>query len=203
MTSRPGTDGIGFTALIGGSFDPVHNGHLYLARELLKDPDILELAFVPVGRHHFKMDLSILSFDERVGLISRVLEPGMQLWEDDAQGSGFTADLIRRLSSKYPDKRFAFVIGSDNLSQLPRWHEYEWLKRNLTFIVIPRPGYELVFPQNPPLSLLVKSINPPDVSSSRIRQLVLQDSPIDGLVPERIREEIITLYSRGNKTHEK
>jgi len=202
MTNRPGTGKSGFTALIGGSFDPVHNGHLHLARELLKDPDILELAFIPVGRHHFKHDLSVLSFEERVNLISQVLEPGMQLWEDDAEGSGFTSDLIRRLSTRYPDKHFAFVIGSDNLAQLPKWHEYDWLRQHLAFIIIPRPGYKLVFPPQPPSQYLIKPIDPPDVSSSQIRKHVSLGLPIDSLVPQSIKEEIITLYSKGNKTHE-
>lgn len=183
------------TALIGGSFDPIHNGHLHLARELLKDPSIQELAFVPVGRHHFKRDQMILSYAQRLGLISHVLEPGMQLWEDDAQGSGYTADLIRKLQLKYPKKSFAFVIGSDNLTQLPLWRDYEWLRQNLLFIVVARPGYQGNLPEPSPRCLF-PALNPPDISSSQIRSLLAKGSSIAGMVPQVIEEELIRLYGQ-------
>ena len=183
-----------FTALIGGSFDPIHNGHLHLARELLKDPQIGELAFLPVGRHHFKRDSLVLSFADRLGLISKVLEPGMQLWDDDASGSGYTADLIRRLRMKYAGKRFAFVIGSDNLSQLPLWRDYEWLRENLVFIIVPRLGFELILPE-PPIRCMIKVIDPPAVSSSQVRALIASSQTITGLVPPSIEAEVVKLYT--------
>ena len=186
------------TALIGGSFDPIHNGHLHLARELLKDPLISVVAFLPVGRHHFKGDRAVLSYSNRAALIARVLEPSMELWEDDASGNGFTADLIRRLRIRYPEKRFAFVIGSDNLSQLPLWREYEWLRENLFFIVIPRPGYDLRMPEPAP-RCQIKAIDAPDISSSQIRALIASGQPLTGLLPQCIEEDVVKLYTQGEQ----
>lgn len=190
-----------FTALIGGSFDPIHNGHLFVAAELLKDPLINRLAFVPVGRHNFKHALTVLSFSQRSSLIARAIEPGMELWDDDEAGSGYTSDLIQRLRKSHPGMRFAFVIGSDNLPQLPQWHDYEWLRQELSFIVIPRPGYELSLPEPAP-QVMIRDIHPPEVSSSQIRSRIKAGLPIDGLVPVHLKTDIIKLYKEASQ-HER
>lgn len=187
-----------FTALIGGSFDPLHNAHLFLARELLKDRQISEAVFMPVGKHNFKHPQTVLGYAQRRKLISQALEPGMQLWDDDETGSGFTSDLIRLLRIRHPEKDFAFVIGSDNLAQLPRWHDYEWLVHHLTFIVIPRPGFKTILPDPAP-NCLIRDIHPPDISSSQIRARIAAGLPITELVPGHLENEIIKLYTEASK----
>jgi nicotinate-nucleotide adenylyltransferase len=122
----------------------------------------------------------------------------MELWEDDASGNGFTADLIRRLRIRYPEKRFAFVIGSDNLSQLPLWREYEWLRENLFMIVITRPGYDLRMPE-PARRCQIKAIDAPDISSSQIRALIASGQPLTGLLPQCIEEDVVKLYTQGEQ----
>lgn len=186
-----------FIAIIGGSFDPIHNGHLYLATRLAADPQIERVALMPVGNHNFKKDKIILPFEQRLLLIQKVLQPGLELWLDDASGSGYTADLMRRLQAKYPEKHFAFVIGSDNLAKLRLWHDFEWLKRNLSFLIIPRVGYNLQGLDELGISYLIKDIRPPDVSSSSIRSNIAQGLSILGMVPEEIERQVVQLYQSG------
>lgn len=183
------------TALLGGSFDPIHWGHLFIARELLKDPLTKELAFLPVGRHHFKAESTVLDYSLRRLLLLKVLEPRMLLWDEDFQGSGYTSDLVRNLQNKYPQKQFGFVIGSDNLSQLPRWHEYDWLRSHLLFIVIPRAGYDIILPEPAP-RVVIRDFNPPDISSSQIRERAYQGLSIQGLVPDSICDDVLRLYRK-------
>lgn len=183
------------TALLGGSFDPIHVGHLHIARSLLTDPLISELAFLPVGRHHFKQDSTVLDYSLRRMLILKTLENGMLLWDEDAYGTGFTSDLIRKLTDKYPQKQFGFVIGSDNLPQLPSWHQYEWLRQHLLFIVVPRPGFPLQVPEPAP-RYIVSQISPPEVSSRIIRERVQQGLSIEGMVPANISRDVIRLYRK-------
>lgn len=188
-----------YTAIIGGSFDPIHNGHLYLAARLSADPEIETVALMPVGNHHFKKDTTILPFEQRLQLIQKVLQPGVEVWLDDAAGSGYTADLMCRLQAKYPEKHFAFVIGSDNLATLHHWYDFEWLKANVTFLIVPRVGYELQGLDELGINYLIKDIRPPEVSSSSIRQKIAQGLSIHGLVPEEIEPQVSRLYASGIK----
>lgn len=186
------------TAIIGGSFDPIHNGHLYLAEKLSQDPDIERVAFLPVGNHHFKKDKIVLSFEQRLRLIREVLQPGVEVWLDDAGGSGYTADLMRRLQAKYPDRHFAFVIGSDNLRHLHLWYDFEWLQANVTFLIVPRVGYEVQELGELGINHLIKDIRPPEVSSSTIRRNIAQGLSIEGMVSERIKSQVLELYRPGS-----
>lgn len=133
-------------ALLGGSFDPIHNGHLHIAREILKSGYVSRLVFLPNARHNFKKSNVVLDFQHRLALVRDALEPGMEAWEDDADGSGYTAELLQKLYRKHPQLLFHFVIGSDNLANLPLWYDFAWLRANARFLIIPRPGYPL--PQN-------------------------------------------------------
>ncbi|HPV14622.1 MAG TPA: nicotinate (nicotinamide) nucleotide adenylyltransferase [Candidatus Cloacimonadota bacterium] len=187
-----------YIAIIGGSFDPIHNGHLYLAEKLSLDPEIEAVAFLPVGNHNFKKDKLILSFEQRLQLIRKALQPGAEVWLDDASGSGYTADLMRRLQGKYPDKHFAFVIGSDNLEYLHLWYDFEWLKENVTFLIVPRVGYELQQLDKLGINYLIKDIRPPGISSSAIRSNIAQGLSIAGLVPQEIESQVRELYESEN-----
>lgn len=194
MKSKPAHPDTCYTALIGGSFDPIHNGHLYLARCLNLFSNIESVVFLPVGKHNFKKSSIILPFEKRLALIKSVLEPGIEVWLDDAQSSGYTADLIRNLRIKHPDRHFAFVIGSDNLPTLHQWHDFEWLKTQLSFIIIPRVGYGLEALDQLDLDYTIQDIIAPDISSSQIRKLISQKKSIKSLVPSQIESLVQELY---------
>lgn len=181
-------------ALLGGSFDPIHNGHLHIAREILRLKAADAVIFLPNATHNFKRDKVLLDYKSRHELIAKVLEPGMEVWDDDAEGSGYTADLIRKLSSKHPQSSFLWVIGSDNLAELHLWHDFNWLKNNVRFLIIPRPGH----PANPKLLKKIRRKTlktvPSDISSTQIRQIIRQGGSIHGLVPAAIEKSVFQQY---------
>lgn len=181
-------------ALLGGSFDPIHNGHLHIAREILRLKAADAVIFLPNATHNFKRDKVLLDYKSRRELVAKVLEPGMEVWDDDAEGSGYTADLIRKLSSKHPQSSFLWVIGSDNLAELHLWHDFNWLKNNVRFLIIPRPGHTT----NPKLLKKIrrKTLNtvPSDISSTQIRQIIRQGGSIHGLVPAAIEKSVLRHY---------
>ena len=181
-------------ALLGGSFDPIHNGHLHIAREILKSGYVSRLVFLPNARHNFKKGNVVLDFQHRLALVRQALEPGMEAWEDDADGSGYTAELLQKLYRKHPQLLFHFVIGSDNLANLPLWYDFAWLKANARFLIIPRPGYPS--PQNVLRRIKRKTlrIEPCPISSSQVRSRIAAGKPISGLVPESLEQTIIELY---------
>lgn len=181
-------------ALLGGSFDPVHNGHLHIAREILCSGLVENVIFLPNARHNFKGSSVLLDYTARRQLIAAVLEPRMELWDDDSEGSGYTSDLLKRLCQAYPDRAFLWVIGSDNLSTLHLWHDFPWLRSNVHFLIIPRPDFPA---DNKVLKRIrhktLKTI-PSDISSSDIRSRIRAGKPIHGLVPPGIEDRVIQLY---------
>ena len=189
-------------ALLGGSFDPIHNGHLHIAREILRSGLVSGVIFLPNARHNFKQGSVLLDFNTRYDLVASVLEPGMEVWDDDAQGSGFTSELLQRLRRKHPERFFFWVIGSDNLEALPRWHDFPWLRENVRFLIIPRPGYPASGSVLKRIRRKTLKIAPSDVSSTLVRQRIQAGKSIAGLVPRSIAARVVSLYKPLLAGHE-
>ena len=183
-----------YLALLGGSFDPVHNGHLHIARGILDARIVDSVIFLPNAIHNFKKDSIVLDFHSRYELVREVMEPGMQVWDDDAQGTGYTSDLLQHLYQKYPEHQFFWVIGSDNLASLDRWHNYPWLKENVKFLIIPRPGYPLIPKVLKEIKHQLLNLTPMDISSTQIRNNIAAGLSIKGLVPDSTLEKVLQLY---------
>ena len=181
-------------ALLGGSFDPIHNGHLHIAREILRSGLVSGVIFLPNARHNFKQGSVLLDFHARFELVASVLEPGMEVWDDDAQGSGFTSELLQKLYLKHPERSFFWVIGSDNLAGLPRWHDFNWLKGQVRFLIIPRPGYPAAEAVLKRIRRKTLKITPSEVSSTLVRARIKTGESIADLVPQRIEERVKQLY---------
>jgi nicotinate-nucleotide adenylyltransferase len=189
------------TALLGGSFDPIHNGHLHIAREILHTGHFSSVIFLPNAIHNFKKDTVFLDFANRYALVKDALEPGMEAWDDDATGSGFTSDLLKHLMIKHPQQQFYWVIGSDNLHGLPAWHDFPWLQHSIDFLVIPRPGWLLDEQILSHIRHHILHIPPSPVSSTLIRDKIFRGESISGLVPHALEDRIISLYEPLLKTN--
>ena len=189
-------------ALLGGSFDPIHNGHLHIAREILRSGLVSGVIFLPNARHNFKQGSVLLDFHARFELVASVLEPGMEVWDDDAQGSGFTSEMLQKLYLKHPERSFFWVIGSDNLEALPRWHDFPWLRQHARFLIIPRPGWPVSGSVLKRIRRKTLKIAPSDVSSTLVRQRIQAGQSIEGLVPRSIAEKVVDLYKPLLERHE-
>ncbi len=181
-------------ALLGGSFDPIHNGHLYIAREILRSGLVEKVIFLPNARHNFKRGSVLLDFASRYELVASALEAGMEVWKDDAEGSGYTADLLKQIYHQHPDRSFLWVIGSDNLATLPNWHDFAWLKANVRFLIIPRPD----FPSDERILKRIRrktlKIVPCEISSTQVRARIKAGKSIRDLVPPSIVDRVVQLY---------
>ena len=189
----------GATAVLGGSFDPIHLGHLHLGGQILSRSPIEKVLFVPCGRHNFKKDSLHLDFNHRFNLVKEAIKgyPRFALGEEDRQGSGYSADLMKKLYRQNPATSFVFVLGSDNLPSLPRWHNYAWLKSSVPFLVLPRPGYPVAEEVLVALNAVVLDIEPSPVSATEIRERIWRGETIRGLVPQALESKITELYRRG------
>ncbi len=190
----------GVTAILGGSFDPIHLGHLHIAKQIITRSLVAKVLFMPNGKHNFKQETVLLKFSDRLGLIKEAIssEPRFDVSTEDKGGTGFTSDLMLKLQRKKPDTRYVFVIGSDNLGTLQHWHNFAWLQKHTHFLILPRPGYQLDLEMVANIKASILQIELSPVSSSDIRAKIALGESIQGLVPENLEKRIVQLYTSTN-----
>jgi nicotinate-nucleotide adenylyltransferase len=179
--------------LFGGSFDPVHLGHLMVAQAAREELDLARLFFIPAAQSPFKPDSLPTPALERLRLL-RLALAGKAWCEIDEQeirrgGVSYTIDTVRDYADRLPEAQLFYLIGADHLPQLPKWRGAEELARLVEFVVIPRPG-QAETPFSAPFHGRWLAGSPLGVSSSQIRARVRAGLPIDHLVPETVAEAI-------------
>ncbi len=179
--------------LFGGSFDPVHMGHLLVAQAAVEELDLGRLYFIPAAQSPFKPESQPAPAAERLRLL-RLALAGRVNYEVDEQeikrgGISYTVDTLRDYARRFPQAELFYLIGADNVATLPKWREAAELARLAEFVAIPRPGPSPVsFP--PPFRGRMLTGFPFGVSSSQIRARVKAGLPIDPLVPPPVAEAI-------------
>ncbi|MCX6925405.1 MAG: nicotinate (nicotinamide) nucleotide adenylyltransferase [Verrucomicrobia bacterium] len=179
--------------LFGGSFDPVHLGHLLVAQAAREELDLARLFFIPAAQSPFKPDTRPTPAQERLRLLRLAL--ACRTWcEIDAQeiqrgGISYTIETVRDYARRFPSARLIYLIGADHLSQLPKWRAAEELAQLLEFVVTPRPG-QAEQPLPAPFRGRWLAGFPLGVSSSLVRARVKGGMPIDHLVPSPVAEAI-------------
>jgi nicotinate-nucleotide adenylyltransferase len=179
--------------LFGGSFDPVHVGHLLVAQAAREEMGLERLFFIPAAQSPFKPDSKPTSGADRLRLL-RLALAGKAWCEIDEQelhrgGMSYTIDTVRDYHRRYPEAEIFYLVGGDNVQKLNSWREAEELARLAKFIVVPRPGQaEVPFPA--PFSGQTLKGFPVGVSSSQIRARLKSGQPIDHLVTATVAEAI-------------
>jgi nicotinate-nucleotide adenylyltransferase len=179
--------------LFGGTFDPVHLGHLLVAQAALEELELDRLYFIPAAQSPFKPESQPSPAAERLQLL-RLALAGHTKYEVDEQeirrgGTSYTIDTLRDYARRFPQAGLFYLVGADNVASLPAWREADELARLAEFVAIPRPGESPVtFP--PPFSGRMLTGFPFGVSSSLIRSRVKAGLPIDPLVPPAVTEAI-------------
>ena len=179
--------------LFGGSFDPVHLGHLLVAQAAREELDLERLFFIPAAQSPFKPDSKPTSGADRARLL-RLALAGKAWCEIDEQelhrgGVSYTIDTVRDYHRRFPDAEIFYLIGGDNVEKLPSWRDAEELARLAKFIVVPRPGQTEIPIPKPFGGQMLKGF-PLGVSSSQIRARVKAGLTINHLVPEVVAEAI-------------
>lgn len=190
-----------------GSFNPIHIGHLALAR-YARDRigfDEVWLVLSPLNPH--KQGRDQLPYDSRVELIECSLEgeQGLQLCtiERHLPSPHYTIRSIRALRMLYPQVAFALLIGADNLTSLPSWYETERLQRAVSIYVYPRPGADLAdskMLQGGEDIHICADAPLVDISSTEIRRAIYQGESIGHLLPRKdlepmLREQLLALFA--------
>ena len=179
--------------LFGGSFDPIHLGHLLLAQAACEELALARLYFILAAQSPFKPERQPASAAERLRLM-RLALAGQTRYEIDEQeisrgGVSYTIDTVSNYARRFPQAQFFYLIGADHIPQLPKWRSADELARRVEFVVLPRPG-EPSATLSAPFRLRTLAGFPLGVSSSQIRARVKAGLPIDGLVPGAVAEAI-------------
>jgi nicotinate-nucleotide adenylyltransferase len=181
--------------LFGGSFDPVHHGHLLVAQAAREELGLARLFFIPAAQSPFKPASKPSAANERVRLL-RLALVGKDWCEIDMQeiergGVSYTIDTVRDYSQRFPQAELLYLTGADHVAQLPKWREANELAGLAQFVAIPRPGQaDTPFP--PPFRGHTLRGFPFGVSSSEIRARVKQGLTIEHLTPAAVVEAIRT-----------
>ncbi len=178
--------------LLGGAFDPVHLGHLAVARAVLADLELDKVCFLPSGNHHFKDEVA--DFSQRKSWLEKVLadEKSFEVLDWD-KGDGsvcYTADLLKRVPQKGIE--YFFIIGEDNVATVKDWHCSEWLLENVQFVVVSRKGSDSWQTLDYAEKMRFVQMDFVDVCSSDIREAPKR---LEAFVPAVIRDEVVSFYS--------
>jgi nicotinate-nucleotide adenylyltransferase len=187
--------------LYGGSFDPVHVGHLLVAQAAHEEMSLDRVFFIPAAQSPFKPDRALSPNDVRVRML-RLALAGMSYTEVDTQelqrgGVSYTIDTVRAYRERFASAELFYLIGADHVPQLPKWREAAQLAENVTFLVIPRPGQP---PSQTPIPFRSRHLAgfPIGVSASQVRERVRRKLPVELLVgapvAETIRHNDLYLY---------
>jgi nicotinate-nucleotide adenylyltransferase len=180
--------------IFGGSFDPVHLGHLLVAQAAIEELGLDRLFFIPAAQSPFKPENQPASAAVRLQLLRLSLAGKMNCDVDDQEirrgGISYTVDTLRDYAKRFSGAELFYLVGADNVPKLNEWREPAELARLAEFVAIPRPGgAAAVFP--PPFRGRMLRGFPFAVSSSEIRARVQAGLTIEHLVPAAVAEAIL------------
>ncbi|MCF7857812.1 MAG: nicotinate-nucleotide adenylyltransferase [Candidatus Cloacimonetes bacterium] len=187
--------------LLGGSFNPVHNGHIKLAQTALNSYQLDKVLFLPSGKHPLKSNEQSLPVKQRYVLTKKAIASythfEISKFDMDTERPSYTKFLINRIKKTFPKDQFYFIAGSDIISELPKWHDSKWLIENIKFIIAHRPNIDtshwktLEFVDK----LEFMEMTPVDISSTKIREMIASKQDVSSYVPSVILEDIKKLYA--------
>lgn len=185
--------------ILGGTFNPIHNGHLILAQEVQDALELRKVLFIPAKIPPLKKNIT--PEQHRYNMVCRAIQNNkfFEISDIELQSPkvSYTYDTIQALKQQYTEKIY-FIIGSDNLQSLPKWYKWEELLQICNFAIATRPGYAPDLTTLPPI--LQKQweenkvvINALEISSTEIRQRIAEKRTLRYLVPDEVIDYIETV----------
>jgi nicotinate-nucleotide adenylyltransferase len=187
MTSKRRRIGV-----MGGTFDPIHHGHLVAASEVAAALSLDEVVFVPTGEPWHKKPVSSAEHRYLMTVIATAANPQFTVSRIDIDRPGvtYTVDTLRDLLALMPDADLFFISGADAIAQILAWKEVDEIWSLAEFIAVSRPGHNLELPEAPEGNISVLEVPALSISSTNIRQRAGASKPIWYLVPDGVVQYI-------------
>ena len=176
--------------IMGGTFNPVHLGHLIMADQVMAQLNLDKVVFVPDAEPPHQDHKSTIDAKDRVAMLELAIQDHprfeLDLLEIARGGKSYTYDTIVELKKRHPLSDYYLILGADMIDYLPTWHRIDELAKLVTFVGVKRPGieakttYPVIWVDTPEIAL----------SSTKIRELVARHCSIDYLVPPKVRQYI-------------
>lgn len=189
--------------IMGGTFNPIHFGHLFIAEEVKDVYDLDEILFIPTGTPPHKSNANILDGKIRYQLAKLAVQTtdyfSVSSIEVDRTGYSYSIDTLKSLHEDRPDVKWYFILGADAFLYLEKWKRIEEVHNYCEFIVVARPGYnqnELIcakdkLNKNYSIESHLINIEGINISSTTIRKRCNKNRSIKYLLPESVREYIL------------
>ncbi|MBS1597163.1 MAG: nicotinate-nucleotide adenylyltransferase [Bacteroidetes bacterium] len=175
-----------------GSFNPIHHGHLIIANFVCQNSDLDQLWFVVSPQNPLKPSAGLLNEYHRLFLVNLAIEGENKLKASDIEfrlpRPSYTVDTLAYLQEKYPQHRFAIIMGSDSFQNLPKWKNYQQILKNYKVYVYLRAGYDIAETTNSNVTVLKAPLL--QISATHIRDNIREKKSIRYLVPDKVMEEI-------------
>jgi nicotinate-nucleotide adenylyltransferase len=180
--------------IMGGTFDPIHHGHLVAASEVASLFELDEVIFVPTGEPYQKSDRQVSPAEHRYLMAVIATASNPRFWvsrvDIDRDGPTYTVDTIRDIGAQRPGADLFFITGADALGQILSWKDSQEALRSAHFIGVTRPGYELSAAHLPTESVTLLDVPAMAISSSDCRARVQSGHPVWYLVPDGVVQYI-------------
>lgn len=179
--------------ILGGTFNPVHNGHLILAEEISFKLKLDRVVFIPTFIPPHKSRQGIIEAKDRYNMIKLAIRNNLKFSifdiEIKAKAKSYTVETLNKLKSEvYNKDKLFFITGSDSLKELSSWKDLDKIFKLAKFVIVRRPEYPL---KSPPKEAICLDITQIGISSSLIRNRIKNKKSIRYLAPEKVREYII------------
>lgn len=180
--------------VMGGTFDPIHHGHLVAASEVADRFGLDEVVFVPTGQPWQKGDRAVSPPEDRylMTVVATASNPQFSVSRVDIDRGGptYTADTLRDLHAAHHDAQLYFITGADALAQILTWHKVDELFALAHFVGVTRPGYELDDDHLPAGAVTLVEVPAMAISSTDCRRRVQAGRPVWYLVPDGVVQYI-------------
>jgi nicotinate-nucleotide adenylyltransferase len=198
--------------ILGGTFDPIHLGHLIVAEQCREQAQLDEVWFIPAARPPHKSRTDLTPFDRRADMIQLAIAGHPQFRCNDLEnhrpGASYTADTLSELHQRWPDVAWHLILGADALADLPRWYDPLRIVSLARLVLVNRPGWQLMDIEQirqaiglpPGQSINWLRVDSPliDISSRDVRLRVAAGRSIRYLVPASVAAYI---DDKGLYTH--
>ena len=191
--------------ILGGTFDPIHMGHLRMAEHVFQRMELESIVFIPAYVPPHKLGQDFAPAQDRYAMTELAVADNPHFTVSDMElkrtGVSYTIDTIRQLHAQYEDRELNFIIGADSVAQLHTWHNIEEMLELTRFVAVWRPGYEGAMEemvqhlgQRARERVLLLDTPVYDISSTEIRTRIRQGASLAGLVPQAVEKYI---YEHG------